>query len=240
MTDLEIANFALDRLGARNITSFADATHPHAALIGRFIAAYREEILRMVAWPAALKDALLVSVDDTTMAWAALTAYTVGAHRVNSGNLYRCITAGTSAAATGPTTAAADITDGSVHWQFIRVLGDNLTGYAYRYPAPADCLRIKSVGDGQDYKLLNGIIYSDLDEPRIVYVYPLDYDLFDPIMTDALMLRLAAAIAKSVTGEARQDLFQEFSAVIGMALTAAKSEATERPQNSGLWTENDA
>lgn len=56
-------------------------------------------------------------------AWAALTAYAIGARVVNSGNVYRCITAGTSAGATGPTGTAADITDGTVHWKYLGANG---------------------------------------------------------------------------------------------------------------------
>ncbi len=51
--------------------------------------------------------------------WAISTAYTVGQVRSNADRIYRCITAGTSAGAGGPTTTAADITDGSVHWKYL-------------------------------------------------------------------------------------------------------------------------
>jgi len=52
-------------------------------------------------------------------AWAALTGYSVGDKRTNSGNIYYCITAGTSAGSGGPTTTASDITDGTVHWKYL-------------------------------------------------------------------------------------------------------------------------
>lgn len=52
-------------------------------------------------------------------AWVALTAY-IGDDRVkNGGNVYQCLTGGTSAGSGGPTTTAADITDGTVHWKFL-------------------------------------------------------------------------------------------------------------------------
>lgn len=51
-------------------------------------------------------------------AWAATTAYLAGIDRVtNSGKAYVCITSGTSAGSGGPTTTAADITDGAAHWR---------------------------------------------------------------------------------------------------------------------------
>jgi len=52
-------------------------------------------------------------------AWVALTAYTTGTLVTNdSGKLYICITAGTSASSGGPTGTTADITDGSAHWMY--------------------------------------------------------------------------------------------------------------------------
>ncbi len=48
--------------------------------------------------------------------WTPSTAYAVGAIVSNGDNLYRCITAGTSAASGGPTGTGASIQDGSVFW----------------------------------------------------------------------------------------------------------------------------
>ena len=55
----------------------------------------------------------------TLTAWVGTTAYTVGALRANGGNVYLCITAGTSAASGGPTGTGTDITDGTAHWRYI-------------------------------------------------------------------------------------------------------------------------
>lgn len=51
--------------------------------------------------------------------WTVTTAYVVGDRVTNASRAYRCITAGTSAGAGGPTTDADDITDGTVHWQYL-------------------------------------------------------------------------------------------------------------------------
>lgn len=55
----------------------------------------------------------------TLAAWTATHAYTAGQQIQNSGNGYECITSGTSAGSGGPTTTAADITDGSAHWKYM-------------------------------------------------------------------------------------------------------------------------
>ena len=75
------------------------------------------------------KDLLIQRAYDASTAWLATTAYTVGQVRKNGGNVYRCITAGTSAASGGPTTTAADITDGTAHWSYVSVLSGNY-GYS--------------------------------------------------------------------------------------------------------------
>lgn len=55
--------------------------------------------------------------------WEASTAYVVRQYVVNSGNVYECVAAGTSASSGGPTTQAASITDGTCVWCWRRVAG---------------------------------------------------------------------------------------------------------------------
>lgn len=56
-------------------------------------------------------------------AWAASTAYALGALVTNGGNLYRCTTAGTSEGAGGPTGTASGIVDNTAQWAFVQVAG---------------------------------------------------------------------------------------------------------------------
>jgi hypothetical protein len=60
-----------------------------------------------------------------TLAWTALEAVLVGQERKNGGKLYKCITAGTTAGAGGPSGTGSDITDGTAHWQWVT---SDLTG----------------------------------------------------------------------------------------------------------------
>jgi hypothetical protein len=57
--------------------------------------------------------------------WVPAAAYVVGDRIANASRIYRCITAGTSAGAGGPTSTAEDITDNTAHWRY---LGEG-TGY---------------------------------------------------------------------------------------------------------------
>lgn len=52
-------------------------------------------------------------------AWVALTAYVVGDIVTNNTRMYVCRTAGTAAGSGGPTTQAANIIDGTVHWRWM-------------------------------------------------------------------------------------------------------------------------
>lgn len=53
--------------------------------------------------------------------WAASTAVTVNAQRVNGGNLYTCTTAGTTDASGGPTGTGTGIIDGTAIWSYAGV-----------------------------------------------------------------------------------------------------------------------
>lgn len=51
--------------------------------------------------------------------WVLSTAYILQQQVSNGGNVYRCITAGTSASSGGPTTTSTNITDGTAHWAYM-------------------------------------------------------------------------------------------------------------------------
>jgi hypothetical protein len=59
-----------------------------------------------------------------SMAWAASKAVVVGESRTNGGNLYRCTTAGTTAAAGGPSGTGGSISDGTAVWAYQQVGSD--------------------------------------------------------------------------------------------------------------------
>lgn len=59
--------------------------------------------------------------NNTITAWTANRAITVvGEYVKNGGNAYKCITTGTTASSGGPTGTGADITDGTVHWKYMK------------------------------------------------------------------------------------------------------------------------
>tara|TARA_R110000751_G_scaffold264535_3_gene363624 strand:+ start:5512 stop:8271 length:2760 start_codon:yes stop_codon:yes gene_type:complete len=62
----------------------------------------------------------LISIGHQAAAWAASTSYALGVVKRNSGNVYECIKAGTSAGSAGPSGEGDEIVDNSVTWKFLR------------------------------------------------------------------------------------------------------------------------
>ena len=62
----------------------------------------------------------LISIGHIAAAWAATTAYALEAIVRNSGNIYKCIKAGTSAGSGGPSGEGDEIVDSGATWKFLR------------------------------------------------------------------------------------------------------------------------
>lgn len=99
--------------GVRKATAKPDT----AGTMGR----YRQGDVVMNASAAAAAPAGWVATNSGRLAraWVASTTYAVGQVRENGGNIYRCVTAGTSAGSGGPTGTGTAITDGSVVWDYV-------------------------------------------------------------------------------------------------------------------------
>jgi hypothetical protein len=119
VTNLEVVNRALYRLGAQPASSMSDA----AKAAARAVIAYpyaRDEVLRLVAWPSVLKRATLLDWSEQATPWTASHAYRVGDRCTNdTDKTYECLTAGKAAAAGGPTGTSSSITDGNAVWKYV-------------------------------------------------------------------------------------------------------------------------
>jgi hypothetical protein len=62
----------------------------------------------------------LISIGHQAAAWATSTSYSVGDVARNSGNVYECIKAGTSAGSGGPSGEGDEIVDNGCTWKFLR------------------------------------------------------------------------------------------------------------------------
>ncbi|WP_316168958.1 MULTISPECIES: hypothetical protein [unclassified Bradyrhizobium] len=64
------------------------------------------------------------TVSVNAAAWAAGTAVVVNQYARNSGNIYQCTTAGTTAGTGGPSGTGTGISDGTAVWSYVSAVGD--------------------------------------------------------------------------------------------------------------------
>jgi hypothetical protein len=175
-------------------------------------------------------------IADGTAEWdyvEASTALTNWCHAVNTpyevgdlvswdtGKVYVCIQAGTSAAANQPVGTSEDIIDGTVRWRYYCTILPNLTIYSYQYVLPFDCLRVLKVPlstaaseatQGVQYVIEGRFLYCDQADSFANYVYSAPVDEWDSILQGAVAFRIAAEIAMDVTGQ-KEILATAFSAL---------------------------
>ncbi len=155
----------------------------------------------------------------TLVAWAPTTAYVIGDRRTNAARSYVCITAGTSAGSGGPTTTAADITDGTAHWRY---MGEGA--------AAADAAA-ESVDDGPIVATSGSI--TSITTPVGGWssvINLLDADLGNTIESDA-QLRLRRELELSTAGSATLDAIRaavlEIDGVTGCRVFHNPTDATD-------------
>lgn len=101
-----------------------DAERGERALDGAFFAVPQQKFDAGLIYTG--QDTTEILLGQTTgdyAAWQASTAYLVRETVTNLGNIYECVTAGTSASSGGPTGTDSEITDDTVTWCFRRVDG---------------------------------------------------------------------------------------------------------------------
>lgn len=186
-------------------------------------------------WPATI-----YALDDI-VAWAHATS---GGRRI-----YGCITAGTTAAATPPTTTAEDITDGTVHWCYYGLLPHNATVYAYQYVVPFDCLRVLKVPSlvaatesqqGEQYTREGNWLYTDQDDSVVRYIRrDLEPSNWTPDLQETIVLRIADEICFELTGQKdlAQLINQKWIMQYGISRQIALNEGAEAAPEDILWVD---
>jgi hypothetical protein len=113
-----------DQVTATTISFTSDATATNDEIVAGLVSALNAVASKnYLAAATGSAGSQVCTVTGTIPAWLATTAYVVGNQVTNGANVYQCITAGTSAGSGGPTGTTSDITDGTVHWKFLRVGG---------------------------------------------------------------------------------------------------------------------
>jgi len=230
MTDLEVCNMALMRLGD---TKLVDLTTDNKAMrvCNAYLANTIAEIIRIFPWNSSVTRARPSAVAEAT-AWVALTGYAVGVVRKNGANLYVSTIAGTSAASGGPTGTTGNITDGTVIWRFLCVGAvANLTDWAYVYIVPSDCLRVLDLNGSKKnlYRIEGQFLYTNVLNPALRYAKSITVDEMDAVMIEAVVTRLASKICFIITGNLQltQLIYQEFAMTMSLAKQVAAVEDRE-------------
>jgi hypothetical protein len=175
------------------------------------------------------------------------TAYKVGELcSWDTGKIYRCAQAGTTASANPPIGTVADIVDGTVRWAYYATIPANRTLYAYQFVLPFDCVRVikvpllsaaKESQQGAQYTVEGRFLYTDQAESFLRYVYRAEVAEWDPLLQGTVALRIAAEIAFDVTGQ--QSLMKlAFQALAGQyagARQIAMGEAQEGAEEVVGW-----
>ena len=190
------------------------------------------------------------STADNNWCWQPSTAYLVNDVVSNdTGKVYVCITAGTSAASGGPTGTSADITDGSVHWNYYGTPPENLTTHLYLFIKPPDCLRLLKIIDeaaedestqGIQYRREGLWIFTSQDPSVAKYVRrETDPEQWDELLQTVVAMRIAAEIAFYVTGQSakKKELEDRFASWYAAARPVAMAEGAEAPPEVERWEE---
>ncbi len=177
-----------------------------------------------------------------------LTAYAVhDLVTADNTKVYKCVIAGTTAAATPPSGTDEEQTDGSVTWDYYGTPPHNRTVYAYQYVKPVDCLRIlkvpklgetKESDQGEQYVFEQLWIYSNQDDSFLKYVVDeTDPDRWDPLLRQAIAQHIAQAICLLITGQKTLSvlLYQKWLETKGTATDIAIHEAKESTPEIVRW-----
>jgi hypothetical protein len=179
--------------------------------------------------------------------WQALHAYVVDdVVSNNTGKVYVCTIAGTSAAAGGPTGTTSAIVDGTVTWRYYGTPGKNRTVYAYLYIIPPDCLRILKVPNlyalteseqGVQYIREGKWLYCDQEDAFLKYIkQEEDPTNWDELLQWTVALKIASEIAVDVTnGEKAAAIEKRFAEIYATARIVAMGEAAEGPPEVARW-----
>jgi hypothetical protein len=260
-TDVDIANRALSRLGARRITAIADTNEAERAVNSAF-AIVRDEVLRMHPWRCALTRGVGTAITKTitgisnanpgvvTSAGHGLATGTVirfsgvvGMSQVN-GNRYKVGTPNNANDFTLDDLAGVDVSTLSFGTY---ISGGTATvvplfGYTDQYALPADCLRVLDLEDeqpGEHWAIEGRFLLCDRASP-VYFTYirqTTTYADYDPLLVSAFAARLAAELAEELTqsSQKRQLAMMELQSIMAAARAASAREHTPSDPIESEW-----
>ena len=261
VTAVSICNLALARLGDATIESLDDAT-AQAEYCNLFYAQTRDEVLRSHPWNFAIARKALAlewkALSGVALAnnGSGLIRVTYNAHGLETGDrvflqgVLGVDGANASWTVTRINDNAFDLqgstfsgshTSGTGSWLKVPAFGWN-----YRYTLPADHLRILQLNGFLDtqipahWETEGGELLTNEGEAKIRYVQRVENpELFDPLFIDALTAKLAAKLAKPLTGssslaEGALTEYARLTAPLARRVDASEGETEVKP----AWVES--
>lgn len=222
LSQTDICNMALSRIGAQSISDIGDTQNTSSVACATNWQLAFLETARAHDWNCLKQAVVLAAVAQTpiveststpsgTTAWAPSTAYLASAYVTYGGQLYQALIANTSTASfindlTAGFWFQTDVLDVSA---FDGNLGSNYaSGWSYQYALPSDYVTMVCLNDDAennyraDYEIMGRYLYTDEATATIKYVAALeDTTIYDSLFVAALSFMLAGKIATSL----RQD-----------------------------------
>ena len=113
--------------------------------------------------------------------------------------------------------------------------------FSYKYPLPADCLRVWDVYNAStNWRVEGRFLLTDASECSIVYIRQVtETGYFSPLFVLALGTRIGSELAIPVAGdkELKNALFQEYLMLIRRAKTADGQEGTVDSISATMFTD---
>jgi len=260
MDEVTICNLALARLGDSRIAALSDSK-PEAEYCTLFYEATRDEVLRGHPWNFATTRAALslawVALSGVALAnnGAGLVRVTHTAHGLATGDrIHVKDVVGVEANGTWNITRIGADTYDLIGSTFAGThtsgtgsfLKAPLFGWDYLYALPSDFLRLVQLNayEAEEpttrWEVEGGKLLTNEEEGNIKYVYKVtDENLFDPLFVDAISLKLAAKLAKPLTGSSQlaEGFLTEYARIT--APLARRIDASEsHPNVKPAWVDS--
>lgn len=104
-----------------------------------------------------------------------------------------------------------------------------LNDYRYSYQIPTDCLKVERVYQVKNYQIFRDLIYTDILDIDIDYVYRMDSSLMPSYFVLAFTYKLASEFALAVTDDANKNQLYEQKYMMALS-EAYAADAMQHPQ----------
>ena len=254
LSPTDIANSALNKIGAQSIQSLTDLTNPSAIVCNSNFQLAFETVARATRWNCLTTTAILSEVPQTplpsqpgtppSIPWAPYTSYSANVYLSYGNAIYTTEYAYTS---TGNFTN--DLTTGALvqaDYPDYNAFGgypssaSYPSGWPYAFALPSDFILLDSVNantseeygygnsGADEYEIMGQLIYTNTEQTSIKYVSNnQDTTRWDPLFIDCVTYKLASMIATALRqdgGQTEAAMLAVYKQVLGQAITKNAGE----------------